>query len=202
MTAQLIKEKTSVTEQEFILPGRYTWEQFKALQALMENAPGLRISYLDRVIEFMTIGEAHEMLKKAIAMLLESYFFEKNIEFDAVGSATRASETKQVSFEPDESYYLGEKKAGEKKAHPDLAIEVALTSGGKGKLEKYKRLGITEVWFWENNQLSVYRFRGEEYEEVSNSELLPELDLELLARCVQMPSKLEAMKEFRKNLCQ
>jgi hypothetical protein len=63
-------------------------------------------------------------------------------------------------------------------------------------------LEIAEVWFWENNRLSVYHFRGEEYEEVSNSELLPELDLELLARCVQMPSKLEAMEELRKNLCQ
>jgi len=195
MTAQLIAEKTSVTEQQFILPGYYTWQQFKDIQGIIENTSGLRISYLDGVIEFMTLGEAHEMLKKAIAMLLESYLFEKRIKFAAVGSATRASETKQVSFEPDESYYLGEKKA-----HPDLAIEVALTSGGKSKLEKYKRLEITEVWFWENNQLSVYRFRGEEYEEISNSELLPELDLELLVRCVKMPSQLEGMKEFRKNI--
>ena len=197
MTAQLIAEKTSVTEQQFILPGYYTWQQFKALQGIIENASGLRISYLDGVIEFMTIGEPHEMLKKAIAMLLESYLFEKRIKFVAVGSATRASETKEVSFEPDESYYLGEKKA-----HPDLAIEVALTSGGKSKLEKYKRLEIAEVWFWENNQLSVYRFRGEEYEEISNSELLPELDLELFARCVQMPTQLQAMKEFAKNIRQ
>jgi len=197
MTAQLIAEKTSVTEQQLILPGRHTWQQFKALQALMENAPGLRISYLDGVIEFRTTSESHQTLKSIIGCLLGQYFLEKNIEFDPVGSATRANETKEVSFEPDESYYLGEKKA-----HPDLAIEVALTSGGKSKLEKYKRLGIAEVWFWENNQLSVYRFRGEEYEEVSKSELLPELDLELLARCVQMPSKLEAMKEFRKNIRQ
>ena len=197
MTAQLITEKTSVTEQQFILPGRHTWQQFKAIQTAMENAPGLRISYLDGVVEFMTIGEAHEILKKAIAILLESYFFQKGINFTPVGSATRANETKEVSFEPDESYYLGEKKA-----HPDLAIEVALTSGGKGKLEKYKRFGITEVWFWEKNQLSVYHFRGEEYEKVSKSELLPELDLELLARCVKMPTQLEAMKEFAKGIRQ
>ncbi len=77
---------------------------------------------------------------------------------------------------------------------------VALTSDGKSKLEKYKRLGIKEVWFWENNQLAVYHFRGEEYEGVSRSELLSELDLELLARCVKMPNKLEAMKEFNKGI--
>jgi Uma2 family endonuclease len=195
MTTQLIIEKTSVTEQKFILPGRHSWQQFKAVQTVMENAPGLKISYLDGVIEFMTTGEAHEILKKALAILLESYLLKQGINFIPVGNATREDKTKEVSFEPDESYYLGEKKA-----HPDLAIEVALTSGGKGKLEKYKRFGITEVWFWENNQLSVYRFRGEEYEQVSRSELLPELDLELLARCAKMPMLLEAVREFNQGI--
>ena len=195
MTTQLGIQKTPATEQQFILPGRHSWQQFKAIQTVMENAPGLKTFYLDGVVEFMTTGEAHEMLKKAIAILLESYLLKQGINFIPVGNATREDETKEVSFEPDESYYLEEKKA-----HPDLAIEVALTSGGKGKLKKYKRFGITEVWFWENNQLSVYRFRGEEYEEVSRSELLPELDLELLARCAKMPMLLEAVREFNKGI--
>ncbi len=94
-----------------------------------------------------------------------------------------------------ESYYLGEKKA-----HPDLAIEIALTCGGKAKLEKYKRFGINEVWFWENERLSVYRFRGGEYEEVSRSELLPELNLELLVRCAKMPVLLEAVRAIQKGI--
>lgn len=195
MTARLIIENQPVTERQFILPGRHDWQQFKAIQAVMENVPGLKISYLDGVVEFMTIAEEHEILKKAIAILLEAYFFQEGINFTPVGSATRENKTQEVSFEPDESYYIGEKKRS-----PDLAIEVALTSGGKGKLKKYKRFGITEVWFWENNQLSVYHFRGEEYEEVSRSELLPELDLELLARCVKMPTQLEAMREFTKGI--
>ena len=54
MTARLIIEKTSVKEQQFILPGRHSWQEFKALQALMENAPSLKISYVDGVREFLT----------------------------------------------------------------------------------------------------------------------------------------------------
>ncbi|MDY6806285.1 MAG: Uma2 family endonuclease [Cyanobacteriota bacterium] len=195
MTARLIIENKPVTERQFILPCRHDWQQFKAIQAAMENVPGLKISYLDGVVEFLTIGEEHETLKTIICLLLGLYFLEKNIEFTPVGSATREHHTKKVSFDPDESYYLGEKKA-----HPDLAIEVAITCGGKAKLKKYKRFGIAEVWFWENNQLSVYHFRGEEYEQVSRSELLSELDLELLARCVKMPTQLEAMREFTKGI--
>jgi Uma2 family endonuclease len=96
-----------------------------------------------------------------------------------------------VSFEPDESYYLGEKKE-----NPDLAIEIILTSGNLKKLEKYRRFGISEVWLWENNQLKIYQLHQNAYQEVTSSQLLPNLDLNLLVRCVQMPSRLEAMRTF------
>lgn len=191
MTTELVKKITSVKEQRFILPGRHTWQQFKQLQALMEEFPGVRVSYIDGCVEFMTVGEQHEMNKKVIAILLEIYLFEKGINFIPVGNATREDKTKDVSFEPDESYYIGEKKD-----HPDLAIEVVITSGGTDKLEKYKRFKITEVWFWENNQLSLYRLEENNYQQISSSTLLPQLNIELLVRCVLMASILEARTEF------
>jgi Uma2 family endonuclease len=194
MTPQLADKVTTLKEQQFLLPGYYTWEEFEKIEALM-TSPSLRISYLDGYIHFMTLGEEHEMLKKAIAILLEAYFFELGINFIPVGSATRRSQEKGASFEPDESYYLGEKKE-----NPDLAIERNITSGSIDKLEKYKRFQITEVWFWENNQLSLYRLRDDNYEQISRSELLPEFNLNLFATCVLMPSILEARRKFIKGI--
>ena len=75
-------------------------------------------------------------------------------------------------------------------------MEVTITSGSTNKLAKYLRLRIPEVWFWENNRLAVYRLREDDYEQVSRSEFLPELDLALLVRCVLMPSRIEARTEF------
>ncbi len=195
MTAQLLEEIDTLAEQRLVLPSYYSWEQFEAIESLMADSSCLRITYLDGWIEFMTLGEAHESFKKAIAILLEAYFCEFGITFFPVGSATRRDKTKDVSFEPDESYYIGEKKE-----HPDLAIEVTMTSGSTNKLAKYLRLRIPEVWFWENNQLSVYGFREDNYELVSRSELLPDLDLELLVRCILMDSILEARQEFIKGI--
>ena len=197
MTAQLLEEIVTLAEQRLILPGYYSWEQFEALESLMADSSGLRITYLDGWIEFMTLGEAHEEIKSILAIFIALYFFEKGINFIPVGSATRRDKTKDVSFEPDESYYIGEKKE-----HPDLAIEVTITSGSTNKLAKYLRLRIPEVWFWENNRLSVYGLREDNYEQVSRSELLPELDLELLVRCVLMPSIIEARQEFLKGIRQ
>ncbi|MEG4274170.1 MULTISPECIES: Uma2 family endonuclease [unclassified Microcoleus] len=191
MTAQLLEEIGTLAEQRLILPGYYTWEQFEDLESLMADSPGLRITYLDGWIEFMTVGEEHEQIKSVLAIFIGLYFFEKGINFIPVGSATRRDRARDVSFEPDESYYIGSRKE-----HPDLAVEVTITSGSTNKLAKYLRLRIPEVWFWENNQLAVYRLREDNYEQVSRSEFLPELDLELLVRCVLMPSRIEARTEF------
>jgi Uncharacterized protein conserved in cyanobacteria len=197
VTAQVLEEIGTLGEQRFVLPSYYSWEQFEALESLIADASGLRITYLDGWIEFMTLGEAHEEIKSILAIFIALYFFEKGINFIPVGSATRRDKTKDVSFEPDESYYIGEKKE-----HPDLAVEVTITSGSTNKLAKYLRLRIPEVWFWENNRLDVYGLCEDNYEQVSRSELLPELDLELLVRCVLMPSRIEARTEFLKGIRQ
>ncbi|MGH1395513.1 MAG: Uma2 family endonuclease [Trichormus sp.] len=191
MTLQALDKNTSTPEQRFLLPGYYTWEEFETIENLTADAAGLRITYFDGCIEFMTLGEQHEMIKSVIGILLALYFFEKGINFIPVGSATRRAKEKSASFEPDESYYIGEKKE-----NPDLAIEVNITSGSIDKLEKYKRFNITEVWFCENNQLSLYRLKNDNYEQINQSELFPDLDINLLANCVLMPSIIDARKQF------
>lgn len=197
MTPQILEKPSSTQEQRLLLPGWHSWQEFKAIQALMEEVPGVRLTYLDGFIELMTIGEPHELIKSILGFLTEFYLCEMGIEFMPVGSATREVEGQKVSFEPDESYYIGEKGS---KEHPDLAIEVVITSGNIKKLAKYKRLEIPEVWFWEDNSLSLYRWREQDYEAISRSEFLPELDIALLVRCVLMPSRLEARTEFLKGI--
>jgi len=177
--------------QRFVLPGRHSWQDFKAIQGVMEQQSGLRMTYLDGVIEFMTLDEYHETIKSMIAILLGIYFWQQGIQFIPVGSATRESKEKSVSFEPDESYYLGEKKE-----HPDLAIEVNVTSGSPQKLEKYQRLSIREVWMWQAEKLVIYVLEGDRYQETLTSKLLPNLDIALLEECVMMPSRLEAIQRF------
>ncbi|NJP22085.1 MAG: Uma2 family endonuclease, partial [Hydrococcus sp. CRU_1_1] len=104
---------------------------------------------------------------------------------------------KQGGTEPDESYCIGTDKE-----FPDLAIEVVVTSGGIDKLAVYKKLGVKEVWFWQNNHFSLYYLRGDEYEQITTSELLPNLDLALLAQYVVRTDTLEAILEFREQIRQ
>jgi Uma2 family endonuclease len=194
-TSTLSKSNDTNLEQRLLLPRNYSWQEFVVLENLLASSGSFRITYLDGWIELMTVGEPHELIKSLLGMFLEAYFIEMGIEFIPVGNATRRGEEKGTSFEPDESYYLGAKKD-----NPDLAIEVILTSGSLEKLEKYRRFKIPEVWLWENNQLDVYALISSEYHLVNRSQLLPDLDLDLLVRCVQMPSRLEAMNAFKAGM--
>ncbi|HEY9707437.1 MAG TPA: Uma2 family endonuclease, partial [Oculatellaceae cyanobacterium] len=97
------------------------------------------------------------------------------------GSATYRKKAKERGLEPDECYYLETKKE-----FPDIAIEVVVTSSLLDKLVVYEGLEVPEVWVWQNDRLLIYHLRETSYEQIFASEFLPNLDLELLSRCVLM----------------
>jgi Uma2 family endonuclease len=171
-----------------------TWEQYEAMVTAVGSRPRLRMTYLEGLLEIMTISAEHEMLKKMIARLIEIYALEKDIGLFSCGSATYRSAVAARGLEPDESYCVGTRKE-----FPDFAIEVVLTSGGLDKLKVYQGLGVTEVWFWQNGTLVVQRLQadGDAYAPVSCSVLLPDLDLELLAAHICPEAEPQAVKAFR-----
>ena len=89
---------------------------------------------------------------------------------------------------------------GQIKEVPDIAIEVVLSSGGIDKLSVYQGLAIPEVWFWQNNQLSIYGLQNQQYQKIDQSLLLPELDLKLLQELILSPQQLAAIQTFRQQL--
>ena len=185
--------KNSVTDSCLTLTG-VSWSQFESLEVAFESVGGITFAYLDGILEIMTVSPEHEETKGTIRALLEAYLREKSIRFYIKGSPTLGSKELGARKEPDESYNLLTKKAV-----PDLAIEVIFTSGGIDKLQLYKRLGIPEVWFWEDGVLSIYCLR-EEYERVDRSELLPELNIALLVRYITYFDQYDAVTEFIKAL--
>lgn len=117
------------------------------------------------------------------------------IRFYGKGGPTLGNRELGGRKEPDDSYDIGTQKVV-----PDIAIEVVITSGGINTLEFYKRLGVREVWFWQNSQLSLYYLTGENYQQIARSTFLPNLDLELLLRCANMPDQYDAVTELLANI--
>ncbi len=192
-------QKIQLTNSPVMLFNGLTWREFQAVEKLLDRS-GYRFSFLDGVLEIKQMPkELHETTKKRIAGLLELYFLLAGFDFSPTGSMTLESEPDQAKREPDESYRL---KSDSKR--PDLLLEVVVTSGGLNKLELYKRLKISEVWFWEDGVLDLYHLRqdGEDlqYEKITQSEEVPGIDLNLLKRCILMNSHVEALKVWQKAI--
>ena len=184
------------TDQRIVHHG--TWEQFKFIQKGFDGSPGVRLSYYNETIEILMPGQDHETFARIIGYLVTTFLVEQGIFFKPTGAMTQEKEG-VASAQADESFCIGSVKS-----IPDLSIEVVFTSGSISKLERYKALGVPEVWFWEDGLLKLYHLRDGNYELSDRSELpgLNDLDIDLLKRCILMAETDtgEAIRAFRREI--
>jgi Uma2 family endonuclease len=188
-------KNTQTQPNKLVLDG-ISWEKFEQIETTFQDIEGVRFIYLDGELEIvMSPSEAHEDAKSTIGLLLESYMRAKKIRFYRRGSATLGSKEITGRKEPDESYNIDSKKD-----IPDLIVEVIVTSGDINILEIYRRIGIAEVWFWEDGVLTIYTFKDNQYKKVNQSKLLPELNLETLTKYINHHDQYDAVTEFLNEL--
>ena len=184
---------TLAPENRLVMHG-VTWAQYVTLRDVL-GAAGLRLTYITGSLELVTPSADHERAKKVLARLLERYAFVKDIPINSSGSTTFREESREVGLEPDECYYFGRDYDAERRPFPDLAIEIVISSG-MDKLAAYAGLQVAEVWLWTPTERNVYLLRGTEYELVSRSRFLPDLDLDLLFSHVWRRDQHSALKDF------
>jgi Uma2 family endonuclease len=173
-----------------------SWEDYERILEIRGESSGVRIAYLDGELELMSPSKDHEWYKKTIARLLECWAEETGVELNGYGSWTLKERKEESGAEPDECYVVGVRDAD----RPDLAIEVIWTHGGLDKLEIYRRLGVREIWFWQEGRIEVHRLRGKRYEAIPRSEILPALDLDELVSFLDEPSQTGAVRAYRRGL--
>jgi Uma2 family endonuclease len=186
-------------EDHFVWLHDVSWSDYEKILKVRGDHSAPRISYLEGELEIMSPSDTHETLKSIIGCLVEVWCLEHDIEFTTVGSWTIKVKAKRRGAEPDECYIFGPRQG---RTRPDLAIEVIWTSGSLDKLEIYRNLGVAEVWIWRRGELKPYILRGEQYEEVAESEKLPGIDLRQIASLLGQPSTSAAIRAYRELLRQ
>lgn len=178
---------------------RVTWEDYERLLELRGDNAGIRMTYLEGLLEIMTPSDPHERLKKRLARLLEVWSEEIGTDLEGVGSATYKDKPRERGLEPDECYFVG--RVGSENEVPDLALEVVWTSGGIDKLAVYAGLGVREVWFWRDGRFSFYALRTDRYEAIDRSELLPAFDPTVVMSFMNAAtSQAQAIRQLRAAL--
>ena len=173
------------------------WEDYERLLELRGERSAPRIAFLDGVVELMSPSQPHESLKSRIGQLVEVWCLEKDVEFRAAGASTLKNKRQRRGVEADECYIFGTQP---KPRRPHLAIEVVWTSGRMNKLEIYRRIGVSEIWVWHNERLSVQVLRRGAYEAAPASEVLRGIDLDELAQYLDRPTDSQCIREYRSRI--
>ena len=171
-----------------------SWSDYQRLLEIRGERASPRITFLKGTLEIKTPSRSHVAIKSAIGRLVEVWCLEHAVEFSTYGSWTIESKEVERGAEPDECYVFGETTDP---LRPDLAIEVVWTSGGLNKLDVYRMLGVREVWIWRRGRIQVHVLRGDSYESVAGSEVLPGIDLDQLVSFVSEATTSRAMRAYR-----
>jgi Uma2 family endonuclease len=185
-------------EQRVLLHG-VPWSTYVVLCDTVDR-PGVRMTYLEGMLEIMTTSRTHEVWKKQIARLLELFCLERDIPLYGFGQMTMRKEEHERGLEPDECY-----SRDTDKETPDIALEVVVSRPLIDKLEVYRKLGVREVWVFEEGELHIHASShaadGEPaYVPVSKSEIFPEIDLTRLAHHALEPDQHAALRAYRDEL--
>jgi Uma2 family endonuclease len=183
-------------DQVVVLHGA-TWEDYQRVMEIRGEGAVPRIAFLEGELEIVSPGRNHETIKSRLGSLVETYCLERGIEFESVGSWTLQDKKVARGVEPDECWIFG---VGREVDRPDLAIEVAWSSGGIRKLEIYQKLGVREVWYGRRGRLTPYVLVGESYDERTVSEVLAGIDLRLLTSFLDAPTASAAIRGYRDAL--
>lgn len=184
----------SPAEEQRILLTNVPWSTYVVLRDSIDSS-GVRMTYLEGALEIMSPSREHEVDKKQIARLLELFCLERDIPLFGYGSTTFRKEEHERGLEPDECYARGADRP-----IPEIALEVIITHGAIDKLEVYRRLDIREVWLFEAGAFKILSLRGDRYEQIAASEVLPEVDLARIAFYAQQPDQHGALRAFRDEL--
>ncbi|HEX5049028.1 MAG TPA: Uma2 family endonuclease [Gammaproteobacteria bacterium] len=192
--AELIDREALPQEDHYVHLHGVTWADYERILELRGDHSAPRITYLEGTLEIMSPSRPHDSIKSTIGRLVEVWCLEHDVEFLTVGSWTVKNRRKKRGVEPDECYVFSRFATAKR---PDLAIEVVWTSGGIDKLDVYRKLGVPEVWSWEDGAIQIYRLRGERYVNARASVALRGIDVVELASFLDRPTTSRAIRDYR-----
>ena len=111
------------------------WQSYVAIGAALPDWPGLRMTYDQGRLEFMTLSPEHEIYKKRLGRLVEALAEECNLQIATAGEMTFQREELERGLEPDDCFWTVHERHmrallewdPKRDPPPDLVIEIEIS---------------------------------------------------------------------------
>lgn len=169
-----------------------SWQQFENLLKDLGDHRAARIAYDQGTLEIMTPLPEHEYFKETISIAVQDIAEELDLDYESYGSTTWRREIKQAGLEPDNCFYFQNELLVRGKLDfdlnqdppPDLALEIDITSKSLDRFPIYARLGVPELWCYDDGSLKIYHLQEAAYIKVQQSLVFPMLAIQELPQLI------------------
>lgn len=182
---------------------------YRTYESLVEKFPerrNPRLLYDRGVLEIMPLPQ-HNISERLIDEIFTALAVEFEVDYVNYGSSTQNRASLERGFEPDSSFYVGEKaelmrfreRFLETDPPPDLVFEIDITHSSMNKFGLLASFGVTEIWMYEKKRLKILRLEKGEYFERETSAFLPNVTGAILNDFIENSKKMSRL-EWRKEI--
>lgn len=194
-----------------ILLKNIPWQDLETILFKRQKNGETLLAYDQGTLELITPTPEHQEYREILEEFIIALLDLQNINYRCLGSVLWQRPDLKISLEVDSCFYIQNLSAIEKQLTinlpenppPDLVLEIDLTQKSLPRRSIYARLGIPEVWRCDQNKLKIYQLQGDNYQQISQSLVFPEIGLESLPRIIKdhiKSGKNSVIREFQKWL--
>lgn len=186
-------------EQRVLLEGM-TWDHYRDLERIVDEQPGLRLTYVRGRLELMTLSHLHESVKMLMHDLLVILADEFDVSRKNGGSTAFRRKDLDRGLEPDQCYYLENEPLVRGRTQldltvdppPDLVIEIEISRSVLDRLGTFAAMGVPEIWCTDGKSLRFLALTDAgEYETRPESRFFPGIRSADMERFLKNPDQLD-----------
>ena len=161
------------------------WQEFEDILIEMGDSRSSRIAYDRGTLEIIMPLQEHEYFKEIISDLVKDLAEELDMDYECLGSTTWKRKDLLAGVEPDNCFYIQNEPLIRGNLNinlsqdppPDLALEIDMTSKSLNRQVIYARLGVPEIWRYDEGILTIYHLENGEYIESEKSLAFPDFPI-------------------------
>ncbi len=162
-----------------------SWQEFEDILIEMGDSRSSRIAYDRGTLEIIMPLQEHEYFKEIISDLVKDLAEELEMDYECLGSTTWKRKDLLAGVEPDNCFYIQNEPLIRgnlninlsEEPPPDLALEIDMTSKSLNRQVIYARLGVPEIWRYDEGILTIYHLQDGEYIESERSLAFPDFPI-------------------------
>jgi len=159
-----------------------SWQEFTSLLEELGEKRHSRLAYHQGLLEIISPLALQEKPNRILAYIVVTLLEYMELDWEDFGSTT-LKRPKIAGIEPDTCFYIqnaARMRAGKnldlsESPPPDLAIECDLTS--QTAIDAYHAIQVPEVWIYANEQITIYLYFEQGYQESQQSQIFPDLPI-------------------------